>query len=831
MAESNACPSATPDINWHMDETSWNGTSNEVVDSSGNNNAGTALHGATTKQTNPAISGTPGTCGYGQFDGSDDYIESSSIYDVLKGTASLSFWIRTTQTGNNSAWNSPGITGVEQSGGSDDIFWGWLDASGHIGLAPRGDTASKSTIAINDNIFHHIVLSRNATTGEYNIYIDGVLNKSGTSYTGIIYLPFTTIGRIADTAGTHEYFQGDLDEVQVFSSVLTQSQVLTVMNETHVCPVEPDTAAVSFNCVENGSNAVSGKLFTKTTAQSFSFDIVALQNSSTIETSFASGTDHTVTVELVDSSTSGSCSTYSVLSPAVSQSLIFTSTDSGEKASVSMNSSTAYSSVACRVTDSTDSPSIVGCSTDNFSIRPTDFTLTSNLTYTDPFSTPIAKAGDYFTLTATASASTGYTGTPLIDTSKLQAHSGAIQTGTLSGTFNAAVSGVASGTSFVYTEVGALRFAAEGIYDDTFTSIDPSTECTDDFSNTEVSNKVGCKFGNTAASSYFGRFTPDYFDVSLNTPAFAPACSSFTYFGQPFQYATNPVATITAKNASGTTTQNYTGSDFWKISSASLAPTYTEASYALNVLEAGVPTVTDSGNGTGLLTYADTSSNILALTKGALSAPYDAEIALSFSLTDTDSITVANVGGSAQTNPVKFGAASSGNGISFSSSNKTQRWGRVVLSNAHGSELTPLSIPLTTEYYNGTSFIQNTNDSCTNFTLENNFSISDTADFDCSFTTQSTPVAVGLGSVKANLSNTTVTSGTTELTISNNTILTNGPGAGNTGYIEITSNLFNLSWLLYDWDGDSTHDNCPSARVTFGIYKGNNKIIYFREVY
>lgn len=594
-----------------------------------------------------------------------------------------------------------------------------------------------------------------------------------------------------------------------------------------------DTPATEFNCVENGANGISGKLYTKTTSQLFSFDIVALRDASTIETSFASGADHTVTVELVNAETIASCDSYPALSPAVSQSLTMTSSDSGTKASATMTSSTAYSTVKCRVTDTTDSPSVVGCSTDSFTVRPTAFTITSNLTNTGSTGTPKAKAGDNFTLTATAT--TGYTGTPKIDNTKIQAHSGAIQNGSISGSFGAASSAVATGTSFIYSEVGSLRFAANGIYDDDFTSVDQSDDCTDDFSNSpDADGKVGCKFGNTTASNYFGRFTPDHLDVTLNTPVFAPACSTFTYLGQPVKYATTPIATVTAKNSSGSTTQNYTGS-FWKIdpidATYGFTPSYSEAANTLTVLESSAPSVTDNGNGTGLLTFADTTSDILAVVKNALTAPFDAEIALSFTLSDTDAIVVANVDGSPQVNPVLFGAASAGNGISYTGSNKTHRWGRLVLNNAHGSELTPLSIPTYTEYYNGSALVKNNSDSCTSFIPANDFSISDPADFNCSFATQTSPVSVGSGSVKASMSPTTVSNGDTTLTISDNTDTTQGPGAGNVGYVEITTKLTNLSWLMFDWDADSAHDNCPSARATFGIYKGNSRMIYFREVY
>lgn len=236
-----------PKIQWHLDESSWNGTTNEVTDSSGNNNSGTTVNGTSPNSSSPAITGSVGTCGYASFDGNDDYITANSL-DILKGTSSLSFWIRTTQTGNSDPFNSPGITGVEQAGGTDDIFWGWLDNSGHIGISVGTDSSAKSTkstIAINDGNFHHVVLTRDASSGAYAIYIDGNLNKSGTTGTGVIGTSFSSIGRIEDTGGSPEYFQGDLDEIQAFSSIISLSDVQSLMNETHACPTSnpvPSTA-------------------------------------------------------------------------------------------------------------------------------------------------------------------------------------------------------------------------------------------------------------------------------------------------------------------------------------------------------------------------------------------------------------------------------------------------------------------------------------------------------------------------------------------------------------------------------------------------------------
>lgn len=110
-------PVTTPiaDIEFRMDEDSWSGNAGDVLDSSGNGLDAQSQGGAQT--TDDAH-----LCRAGEFDGVDDYIESADIYSRLRTTASMSFWIKTTQTGNNTGWRAPGIAGVEQAGGSDDIF-------------------------------------------------------------------------------------------------------------------------------------------------------------------------------------------------------------------------------------------------------------------------------------------------------------------------------------------------------------------------------------------------------------------------------------------------------------------------------------------------------------------------------------------------------------------------------------------------------------------------------------------------------------------------------------------------------------------------------------
>lgn len=78
---------------WKCDEASWNGTTNEVADSSGSNNRGTAYNGATT--TSDAQQGRAG-----RFDGTNDYVQvpnSSSLQ--LNSNLTVSFWIKPSNIG------------------------------------------------------------------------------------------------------------------------------------------------------------------------------------------------------------------------------------------------------------------------------------------------------------------------------------------------------------------------------------------------------------------------------------------------------------------------------------------------------------------------------------------------------------------------------------------------------------------------------------------------------------------------------------------------------------------------------------------------------------
>jgi len=102
--------------------------------------------------------------------------------------------------------------------------------AGHIGLTYANEVPTKSTTVINDDIWHHIVLTRDSSTGEVVVYVDGIEEERNTLAAGTVSSSrtFTSLGRIEDTGGTPEYFEGYLDEVEIYNTVLTPAEVTDI---------------------------------------------------------------------------------------------------------------------------------------------------------------------------------------------------------------------------------------------------------------------------------------------------------------------------------------------------------------------------------------------------------------------------------------------------------------------------------------------------------------------------------------------------------------------------------------------------------------------------
>ncbi|MEO6975093.1 MAG: DUF6701 domain-containing protein, partial [Gallionella sp.] len=136
-------------------------------------------------------------------------------------------------------------------------------------------------------------------------------------------------------------------------------------------------------------------------------------------------------------------------------------------------------------------------------------------------------------------------------------------------------------------------------------------------------------------------------------------------------------------------------------------------------------------------------------------------------------------------------------------------YGRINLSSAHGSELLPLPIDVTAEYYGGTGYVTSSNDNISsiktiNLTFSNCLPLSATSTWPSGTGGACPPTSPSPASVVLN-------NGSGNFTLSI-------PGNSNTGSVDM-----NFSVPSY----------LPSntARATFGVYKGPSNFIYRREEY
>jgi len=611
----------------------------------------------------------------------------------------------------------------------------------------------------------------------------------------------------AASAGTYTMFASGLSKLPLNG---TRCVVGGVLQASCQIVIANTPCVADFECMETGAtyqNPVTATnrnpLYTKLVNTGFRYDVLALQSSGALASSYAGN----VVVELYDKSAAASCA---AATPIISQNLSFVAGDNGRKTiAADMLLPDAYKNLACRVRESSGSAPVSGCSSDSFSVRPTQFnSVTSNANADNagnsPTSTPVIAAGANFVLTANTGVK-GYDGIPKIDPSLLQwpnvpsvidGGRPAPGTGNLSGVFTVAANPLngngATGNAFQYDEVGYFRLRPQAVYDDTFVSTSGSadvanSDCTDDTSNTLVGGKYGCKFSNSAATNHFGRFIPDHFLISNN--AVVEACTSatpFTYFGQD-GFVTN--FRMTAQNSSNTTTQNYTSTY------AKFNPTV-YANYSFSMSGAPVGAVLSASATAPTGTWL---SGVVAVTaKHQISRP-----------TALANETLINISAAPSDGEVSAGAAT----LLGSS---RQRYGRLKLQSAYGSEMLDLPVPFFAEYRIGDQWRRNSDDSCTPV-------IAPTSGSGLIFYSPETATnKLSAGETLATVSATgKLVAGQSQLKFSK-------PGLGNSGFLDMDIPVSN--WLKFPWRGGATAVN-PTGKVKFGAYKKSNQFIYTREVH
>lgn len=566
------------------------------------------------------------------------------------------------------------------------------------------------------------------------------------------------------------------------------------------CNLVFSDTSCQFDAVEVGA-APNTPIFTRRVDAPVAVDVLTLING--VVTSNRAGD---IAATIVDAA-GGTCST-TALSPTMV--LNYSAANAGRR-TFTLQPTVASANARVRLV----SNATIQCSSDNFAIRPSSFSLTSANASQDPTGVsntvgPPLKAGSSdFSLTAAAF--NGYTGTPRIAPGRVAAANVDVSVlgsqGELTGTFGATTTGTASGTAFRYAEAGYFRLLSYGVYDDgNFALVDASKdECRKDANlgspspvgdaNLVIGGKIGCYFGN-ADTAFFGRFVPDRFAVgpaltftnrSALTTCVAPG---FTYMGE------NMTASVPllAQNAAGETTLNYTAR-FNRFAAGSQLDLggINDAPVRTPFPKCGSPMVQPcilAGVVTGEFKdgQATISAPMTILRPAAAVGPYD-DFKIGIAPVDADGVRLAAY--DLDTVNVAPGAFNR----KLIATTKI-RYGRLNIDNAYGSELLNLSMRLKAQYWSGNGYATNTLDSC----LAGSFNM--------------TAHAGGINTTNMNAANLSAGSGLTagvgRLVLSKPV-----PVPATKGSVVI----------------GSTSTSMPGkGRATFGLYKAG-PVIYLRETY
>lgn len=654
-------------------------------------------------------------------------------------------------------------------------------------------TVSSSSIAIGASASFTITVFNPSNGSLNNVMVTDLLP------TGLILDSYTaTVGTY--TAGTGVWNIGNVAKntgatltINFHGNTIGSYTNTATMSYTGITYAAQDSAianiiatVASFNAFESATaaNAITGLIKTKVAGSAFGLDVVAI-SSGAQSGSFTNA----VKVELL-ANTGMPGVGYGADNCPFSNSVIqtiATTNISGGRSTVNFSAvANSYRDVRVRVSYPTTTPTVSSCSTNSFAIRPS--TLATSVTDTDWLSAGttrtlnntaasggvIHKAGRQFTVNATAynaadtpAVTTNYAATPTVVLSSCTP--GAACTAGLGSFVIGAdfVSGILSSNTASYSEAGSFNLQLQ---DTTYAVIDAG----DSASDCTAAGYYVCSDTMTV-----GRFVPDHFDTVIVTTAGAPLlCASgmtcpalnkafplvtgMIYSGQPFS------TQVTARNAANATTVNYS-------TTTGLAKVVTLSAW--DVLGGS-----NQNPGPGSLTVNTIAASTFSAGVATTSAPL--YTFSSIPTTPTDIYIRAQ-----DTENISSLLAIANNSVEGGVKVVS---GRVKVSNAYGSELLPLTLTATSQFYSANGWLTSTTDNSTSLVLPASY-----------------VVGSGTSSVTLTPLSGTLSSGVLSIRLGR-------PGSAGIATVTPTAPVYLP---------------VTPGIATFGVYSGSKRIIYQRESY
>ena len=395
---------------------------------------------------------------------------------------------------------------------------------------------------------------------------------------------------------------------------------------------------------------------------------------------------------------------------------------------------------------------------------------------------------------------------------------GTLSNGVINGSGFSILSGVVTVGNLSYSEVGSFQLNTSAVVG-SFLSSGLALDAV-------VFDATG------AQQTRVGRFVPAGFAVSgygvthRNGLACSPA-STFTYLDENLLLA----FTLTAQNAAGVTTKNYVDT-FAKLPLGT--PTaFNLAGISGTTMFKAAGRLSNSASTGAWATGGSAGTAAVTLTakvgRGAsVDGPFDTA---QFGIAPVDSDNVGMLSLNLDTDSPANGADSTLLGTI------PLRYGRLRLQNGMSAANRTLNLPLTAQYWNGSAFVTNTLDSCTRITSANlsfgNFrktlTSADAVMSPNSVTVNPTqPVYITLAAPGGGRLGSMDVAVALDNTSTEQSCLKTSPPAW-TPSVAAASGA-NLRSMRGAWCGTAATSD-PSARATWGLYRGSDGVVYQRENY